>query len=72
VALDNVENVIQFVQLFDHDYDFLPDFSAGEGELDELLILEAVEYEQAVARLFERERSVEFGFRAGLEAEVVA
>src|ERR1051326_2184125 len=71
MMLDDVEDVIQFVQLLDHDHDFLAHFRACKGELDELLILETVQHEQAVARLFERERGVEFGFRTGFEAEVV-
>ena len=35
-------------------------------------ILEAIQNQQAVRRLFERERRVEFGFRTGFESEVVA
>src|SRR6185503_6191157 len=69
--LDNIEHVIELVQLLDHDYDFLSDFGAGEGELDKLLVLETVEDEQAVARLFERQRRVEFGLRTGFKAEIV-
>src|SRR6202008_3214554 len=36
------------------------------------LVLKAVENEQAVARLVERESGIEFGFRTGLESEIVA
>src|SRR5690349_1651911 len=69
--LDDVQHVIEFVEFLDHDHDFLSDFRARESELDKLLILETVEHEQAVARLFERERRVELGFRTGFESEVV-
>ena len=71
MTLDDVENVIELVEFLDHDHDSLSDLRAGESELDELLILETVEDQQAVARLFERESGVELGFRTGFESEIV-
>ena len=72
MTLDDVEHVIELVEFLDHDHDFLSDPGAGEGQLDKLLVLKPVEDEQAVARLFERERGVELGFGARFESEVVA
>src|SRR5690242_18795771 len=69
--LDDVDNVIELIELLDHDHDFLSDFRAREGELDKLLVFETVEHEQTVARLFERKRRVELSFRTGFESEVV-
>src|SRR6185295_14582757 len=67
VMLDDVQHVIELVELLDHD----SDFRARKRELDKLLVLESVEHEQTVARLFERERRVELSFRTGFESEVV-
>src|SRR5215212_4685198 len=70
--LEDVENVIELVEFLDYDHDFLSDFRARKRKLDKLLVLETVEHEQAVARLFERERGVELGFRARFQSEIVA
>src|SRR6185503_12677990 len=72
MALGYVEHMIELVEFLDHDHDSLPHPGAGESQFDKLLVLETVEDEQAVARLFERERGVELGFRARFESEVVA
>src|ERR1043165_9983283 len=72
VTLDDVENVIQLVELLDHDHDPLSDSRTGKCQFDELFVLKAVEDEQAVARLFERERGVKLGFRTRFESEIVA
>src|SRR2546423_112783 len=72
VALGDLQHVVEFVQLLDDDDDALPRTRAQEGQLDELLVLEAVQDEQAVRRLLHRERAVELGLRAGFQAEVVA
>ena len=70
-GVGDAENVIQLAHFFDHDHDALAGFRARESHLDELFILETVEHQQAVRRLFERHCGVEFGFRSGLQAKVV-
>src|SRR6185369_9311440 len=72
MTLDDVENVIELVQLLDHDHDLLSDLRARKRQFDELLILKTVEDEQAVAWLFERESGVELRFRTRFESEIVA
>src|SRR5215204_2681473 len=71
-AVGHREHVVELVQLLDDDDDALAAARAEEGELDELLVLEAVQDEEALARLLHRERAVELGLRPGLEPEVVA
>src|SRR5215207_3885807 len=71
-AVGHPEHVVQLVELLDDDDDPLARARAEEGQLDELLVLEAVEDEEAVARLLHRERDVKLGLRPGLEPEVVA
>ena len=72
VAPRDLQDVVKLVQLLDDDDDALAGARAEEGQLDELLVLEAVQDEQAVGRLLHRQRAVEFGLRAGFESEVVA
>jgi hypothetical protein len=63
--------MIELVQLLDHNDHFLTDLSTRKCELNKFLVLETVQHQQTVGRLFESECCVKFGFRAGLEAKVV-
>ena len=62
MALNYIQNMIELVQLLDHDHDLLSNSCSRKSKLDKFLVLETIEYEQAVAWLFERQ-----GEREGVE-----
>src|SRR5216683_2286977 len=66
VALSNIQHMIEFVEFFDHNDYSLAATRAGKCEFDELFVLETIKNQQALRRLFQRERGIEFRFGTGL------
>jgi hypothetical protein len=64
--------VVELVEFLNNDHDPFADLGAGKSKFDKLFVLETVQNQQTVGRLFESERRVEFGLRSRFEAKVVA
>ncbi len=62
VGFGDPHNVIQLTQFFDDDNHALAGFRAGKSHLDELFVLETIQHQQTVARLFQRQRRIQFRF----------
>ncbi len=71
LALEDIQHVIELIEFFDHDHYALAAACPGKRQLDKLFVLETVEHQQTVRRLFQRQRRVKLGFRTSFETKIV-
>src|SRR5512144_1844135 len=64
--------MIEFVEFLDHNYDAFTAPRTRKREFNKFLVLETIQDEQAVGRLFQCQSSIKFGFGASLETKVIA
>ena len=63
--------MLELAHFLDDDDDILPRHRPGKGKLDKIAVLKAVQDEQAVLRLLQRDSGIKLRLRARLEAEVI-
>ena len=62
--------MVKFAQFFDNDHDILAGRRSGKRKLNKIAVLKTVKDQQAVLCLFEAERGVKLGLRAGFEPKL--
>ena len=67
----DLEQHIEFGQLFEHDEDAMPELLADQRQPHELVVLVAIADDQVIRLVGERDDGLQFGLGAALQADAV-